>query len=90
MINLAEGRFEMRRDGSNSEHTFCYDSLPNGKVAVDRISTPELQPKFPESQTTKQPDGKEYTARAETAHAFICVQQQSRGNSLNICDDPTL
>ena len=59
VINLAEGRFEMRRDGSNCERKFCYDPLPNDQVAVDHISTPELQPRFPESKTTKQTDGKE-------------------------------
>jgi len=47
VTNLAERRFEMRRDDYNCEPKF-YGSLSN-KMAVALISNPEFQLKIPES-----------------------------------------
>ena len=75
VINLTERRSKTRRDGFNCEHKFFYDSLPKNKVGDGLISTPELQLNFPELQTTKQMDARDYTVGAQTTHALIPMRK---------------
>jgi hypothetical protein len=69
VINLPEKLFETRRYNSDCERKF-YVSLPKDKMAVAIISNPEFHLKFPESQTIIQPDGKDHTVGAQTAHTL--------------------
>jgi hypothetical protein len=70
--NIAKRRFETRRYSSNCETNFC-DSLPEDKIGVAVISNPVFQLNFPESQTTKQLDGKDHRVGAQTTHALMPV-----------------
>jgi hypothetical protein len=85
VINLTERSFKTRRDGSDCEHKFFYGSLPKNKVEVDLISNPNFQLNFSELQG--QSDGRENIVGAQTTHALIPMQQQSRKELLIICDE---
>jgi hypothetical protein len=85
VINLTEGSFETRRDGSDCERKFFYGSLPKNNVEVDLISNLNFQLNFSELQG--QSDGKEKIVGAQTTHALIPMQQQSQKALLSICDE---
>jgi len=84
-MNLTEGRFKRRRDGSDCEHKFFYGSLPKNKEGVGLISNPKFQLNFSELQ--RQLDGKEKIVGAQTTHALIPMQQQSQKELLSVCDE---
>jgi hypothetical protein len=84
VINLTEGRFKTRRDGSDCEHKFFYGSLPKNKVGVGLISNPKFQLNFSELQ--RQSDGRENMVGAQTTHALIPTQQLSQKELLSICN----
>jgi hypothetical protein len=85
VINLTEGHFKMRRDGSDCEHKFFYGSLPRNKVGVGLTSNPKFQLNFSELQ--RQLDGKENIVGTQTIHKLIPMQQQSQKELLSICDE---
>jgi len=53
------------------------------KMGVAVISNPEFQLNVPESQTTIQPDGTDYTVAAQTGHTLMPVRQHSERDLLN-------
>jgi len=77
VISLTEGRSKTRRDGSDCERKFFYDSLPKNKVGVCFISKPKIQLNFWKLQ--RQSDGKNNTVGAQTILTLIPMQQESQG-----------
>ena len=57
VLNLTEGRFKTRKDGSDCEHKFFFGSLPKNKEGVGLILNPKFELNFSELQ--RQSDGKE-------------------------------
>ena len=82
VINLTEGRFKTRRDGSYCEHKFFCDSLPKNKVRIGLILNPTFQLNFSELQ--RQLGGKDYIVGAQTTNAIMPMQQQSQKELLSI------
>jgi hypothetical protein len=85
VINLTEGSFKTRRDGSDCEHKFLYGSLPKNKGEVGLISKPKFQLNFSELQG--QPHGKENIMGVQTTRALVPLQQQSQKELLSNCDE---
>jgi predicted aspartyl protease len=53
VINLTEGHFKTRKEGSDNEHKFFCDSLPRDRVEVGFISKPKFQLNPSELQWTE-------------------------------------
>ena len=79
VINLIEGRFKMRRDGSDCEHKYFCDSSPKNRVGVGLISSPKFQLNFSELQ--KQSDGLKgfYSGCSDRTRIDSCAPAKSAG-----------
>jgi len=85
VINLTEGRFKTRSDGSDCQLKLFYGSLPKNKVGIGLISNPKFQLNFSELQ--RQSDGKENIVGAQITHELIPMHQESQKELLSICAD---